>query len=80
MLGLHGSTAASCRAFSMLVMLSLDARFFSVEGKVPLCVVSALAPLFPPRKAPADYMREWRDYGAQHGSVPFEYRFNAGCA
>ena len=50
MFGLHCSTAASRRAFSMLTMLSLDARWCSPEGKVLLCVVSALAPLFPPKK------------------------------
>ena len=34
MLALHGSTAASCRAFSMLVMLGLDERVVSLGGKV----------------------------------------------
>ena len=80
MLALHGSTAASCRAFSMLVMLGLDARSFSLEGKVLLCAVAAVAPLFPPKKASADYMREWRDYRAQHGSVPVESPNSAGYA
>ena len=51
MLAQHGSTAASCRAFSMLVMLGLDARSFSLEGKVLLCAVVAVAPLFPPKKS-----------------------------
>ena len=36
MLALHGSTAASCRAFSMLVLPGLDERPFSLEGKVIL--------------------------------------------
>ena len=67
MLTLHGSTLASCRAFSMLVMLGLDARSFSLEGKVLLCAVVAVAPLFPPKIAAADYMREWRLYRAQPG-------------
>ena len=52
-LGLHASTAASCSAFTMLVMLSLDARFFSLDTKMVLCVVSALAPLFPPEQGSA---------------------------
>ena len=55
-------------------MLSLDARWCSPEGKVLLCVVSALAPLFPPKKTSADYMRAERDYRAQHGSGPVETR------
>jgi uncharacterized membrane protein len=80
MLALHGSTAASCRAFSMLVMLGLDERSFSLEGKVLLCAVVAVAPLFPPRKAPADYMRQVRDFKAQHGFSPSETRGGAGVA
>ena len=80
MLGLHGSTAASCRAFSLLVMLGLDARSFSLEGKVLLCAVVAVAPIFPPKTTSADYMREWRDYRAQHGSVPVETPNSAGYA
>ena len=47
---LHAPTMASCRAFSMLVMLSLDARDFSLECKLLLCVVCAIAPLFAPKK------------------------------
>ena len=78
MLALHGSTAASCRAFSMLVMLGLDARSFSLEGKVLLCAVVAVAPFFPPKKKSTDYMREWREYRAQHGSVPVENPNSAG--
>ena len=78
MFGLHCSTAASCRAFSMLTMLSLDARWCSPEGKVLLCVVSALAPLFPPKKTSADYMRAERDYRAQHGSGPVETQGSPG--
>ena len=78
MLALHGSTVASCRAFSMLVMLGLDERSFSLEGKVILCAVVAMAPLFPPREASADYMLEVRDYKAQHGSAPVENRESAG--
>ena len=78
MLAQHGSTAASCRAFSMLVMLGLDARSFSLEGKVLLCAVVAVAPLFPPKIAAADYMREWRLYRAQHGSDPVESPGSAG--
>ena len=62
MLTLHGSTLASCRAFSMLVMLGLDGRTFSLEGKVLLCAAVAMAPLFPPRRASADYMREVREF------------------
>ena len=52
MLGLHGGAAASCRAFSLLVMLGLDARSFSLEGKVLVCAVVAVAPIFPPPKNP----------------------------
>ena len=80
MLGLHGGTAASCRAFSLLVMLGLDARSFSLEGKVLLCAVVAVAPIFPPPKTSTDYMREWRDYRAQHGSVSVETPDSAGYA
>ena len=58
MLVLHGATGASRRAFSILVMLALDETSFSLEGKVVLCAVVAMAPLFPPRKASAVYMRE----------------------
>ena len=72
MFAIHGSTAASCRAFSMLVVLGLDARSFSLEGKVLLCAVLAVAPLFPPKKTAADYVREWRVYRSQHGSSPVE--------
>ena len=80
MLALHGSTAASCRAFSMLVMLGLDERSFSLEGKVLLCAAVAMAPLFPPRRAAADYMREVREFRAQHGSEPVETPDSAGYA
>ena len=80
MLALHGSTAASCRAFSMLVMLGLDERSFSLEGKLLLCAAVAMAPLFPPRRASADYMREVRDDRAQHGSMPVENPDSAGYA
>ena len=80
MLALHGSTVASCRAFSMLVMLGLDERSFSLEGKVLLCAAVAMAPLFPPRKASADYMREVREFRAQHGSDPVETPGSAGYA
>ena len=80
MLALHGSTAASCRAFSMLVMLGLDERSFSLEGKVLLCAAVAMAPLFPPRRASADYMREVREFRAQHGSEPVETPDSAGYA
>ena len=73
MLGLHGNTAAACRAFSMLVMLGLDARSFPPEGKVLLCAAVAVAPLFPPpKKTPADYMRETRDFRALHKCDPVE--------
>ena len=78
MLGLHCSTASSCRAFSMLTMLSLDAGWCSPEGKVLLRLVSALAPLFPPKQTAADYMRAVRDYRAQHGSGPVEHPDSAG--
>ena len=80
MLALHGSTAASCRAFSMLVMMGLDGSSFSLEGKVLLCAVVAVAPLFPPTKASAGYMREWRAFRAQHGSVPVENSDSVGHA
>ena len=56
----------------MLVMLGLDARLFSLEGKVVLCAVVAVSPLFPPKKSTADIMRERREYIAQHGTVPVE--------
>ena len=73
MLGLHGNTAAACRAFSMLVMLGLDARSFPPEGKVLLCAAVAVAPLFPPsKKTPTDYMRETRDFRALHKCDPVE--------
>ena len=80
MLDLHGSTAASCRACSMLAMRALDARSFSLEGKVLLCAAVSVAPLCPPKKFPGEYMREWREYRAQHGSAPVENPGSAGYA
>ena len=62
MLGLHGSTAAACRAFSMLVMVALDDASFSLDFKLLLCAGVAVAPLFPPKKTADDYMRELRDF------------------
>jgi hypothetical protein len=61
-------------------MLGLDARSFSLEGKVLLCAVVAVAPIFPPKETSAVFMREWRDYRAQHGSVPAESPDSAGYA
>ena len=61
-------------------MLGLDERSFSLEGKVLLCAAVAMAPLFPPRRASADYMRERREFIAQHGSEPVETPGNAGNA
>ena len=34
----------------------------------------------PPKKAHSEYMREWRKYRAQHGSVPVETLGSAGYA
>ena len=49
-LGVHASTTASCSAFTMLVMLGLDASVCSFEFKIALCAVSAVSPLFPPKR------------------------------
>ena len=50
MLGMHANTTASCSAFTMLVMLSLDASVCSFELKTALCAISAASPLFPPKR------------------------------
>ena len=78
MFAVHGSSAASCRAFSMLAMLGLDEWSLSLEGKVLSCAVVAVAPLFPPRRASDEYIEEVRDYMAQHGSMPRENTSGAG--
>ena len=61
-------------------MMGLVARSFSPEGKALLCAAAAVAPLFPPKKSSAEYMREVRDYYAQHGSMPAENRNSPGYA
>ena len=78
MFAVHGSSAASCRAFSMLVMLGLDEWSLSLQGKVLSCAVVAVAPLFPPRKDFHKFMEEVRDYVAQHGAMPRENPKDAG--
>ena len=78
MFAVHGSSGASCRAFSMLVMLGLDEWSLSLQGKVLSCVVVAVAPLFPPRKDFHKFMEEVRDYVAQHGAMPRENPSDAG--
>ena len=78
MLAQHCSTAASCRAFSMLVVLGLDARSFSLEGKVLLCAVVAVAPLFPPKKTPLTTCASGGSTGRSTG--PFLSRVQAALA
>ena len=78
MFAVHGSSAASCRAFSMLVMLGLDEWSLSLQGKVLSCAVVGVAPLFPPRKDFHKFMEEVRDYVAQHGAMPRENPKDAG--
>ena len=48
--GVHANTQASCSAFTMLVMLGLDARLCPWRAKIILCATSVLAPLFPPKQ------------------------------
>ena len=79
MLAVHGSSAASCRAFSMMAMLGLDEWPLSLEAKALSCVVVTVTPLFPSRRASGEYIEEVRDYMAQHGSMPRENTSGAGC-
>ena len=51
MFGVHANTTVSCSAFTMLVMLSLDASFCSLEFKIALCAMGAVTPLFPPKQS-----------------------------
>ena len=72
MLGVHGGTRAVCRVYSVFIILGLDVTLVPFYVKVALSAGSMLAPLFPPKKTPEDYMLEWRAHIAKHKSLPVE--------